>query len=153
MGGVDYNKSPIVEFKTSTNGSPVVNEVPGFTRYADEKRELIHDALYDGDEIWGLSLEVFVLATCGALALALIVVGIIYNIFKHFSSKGSCGFCRHSNGSDFDEDSEDEDSESDDEDEIIEEDATAEKEPLKKVTISNSTLPEPSTATTILAMP
>lgn len=47
VGGVDYNKSPIVDFKTTTSVSPIIN--PTKKDHPDLwQKEIVHDILYDG---------------------------------------------------------------------------------------------------------
>ena len=137
LGGVDYNKSPVVDFKTSVNVSPPINQLPGERKR--QPRPLTHDVLYDGtrNRVWGHKLEVFIIYTSFVLGGVLVVVGIAYNGVKYLMSKDCLASFR--GGDDEEEDDEDDDDEIDEDAEelgVEKENNDKETQPLT-VVVSN----------------
>jgi len=115
IGGIDWNKSPTVEFKTSTGNrvvAPEFNRPPEPVR-KEEKSSGDPDYLNDTsddvdveDELTfaGMSVEILVIVVIGGLLVLLIAVGVIYKL--------ACG--RKKNLYDDEEDDDDEDDSDDD---------------------------------------
>jgi len=115
IGGIDWNKSPTVEFKTSTSNRDVA---PEYNRPAEPVRkeesgdpDYLNDISGDDDDdvedeltFAGMSVEILVIVVIAGLLVLLIAVGVVYKLV--------CG--RKKNLYDDEEDDDDEDDSDDD---------------------------------------